>query len=401
MSEINNSRRCHKPGTTLLALVLILSLTAGQVATIREASATVEPILPAVDGLYVLFGAFDIEQLTVHTDMDSYGNTIVLNEVGDPIPYTCDDGCLFSDLEYNEGLSIDFKTEDLWFDYIENGRVTHLRAKDLTLTTLDGKKAKTASLSDGPLEVVNFNATSIEKVKITYEKGKTNNTFILDPHLVAGFYDEPVMSAQGYMSYVKTPFINGNPKEVYLHVYDPWGGVNQYTYNPEQDTVLAAWDKDDKEYHFSGADLSKYVTITPISTNDPVHRIYKFTLTPQGDYVFYSLVVMWKVRYEGETWEENKQTYFTIADKIPVTRITLNKSKITLAKKGKTCKLKATVAPKDATDIKVTWKSSNKKVAKVNKSGKVTAVKKGKCKITCTASDGSGIKAVCSVKVKK
>lgn len=47
---------------------------------------------------------------------------------------------------------------------------------------------------------------------------------------------------------------------------------------------------------------------------------------------------------------------------------------------------------------KVTFKSSNKKVAKVTKNGVVKAVKKGKCKITVKTA--SGKKAVVKVTVK-
>ena len=78
-----------------------------------------------------------------------------------------------------------------------------------------------------------------------------------------------------------------------------------------------------------------------------------------------------------------------------VTKIKLNKSKATL-KKGKKLTLKATVTPAGA-GATLAWKSSNKKVAKVSSTGKVTAVKKGKCTITCSA---GGKKATCKITVK-
>ena len=83
-----------------------------------------------------------------------------------------------------------------------------------------------------------------------------------------------------------------------------------------------------------------------------------------------------------------------------VTSITLNKTKATL-KAGKTLKLKAKeILPADATDKTVTWKSSNTKVATVDQNGKVKAVGKGTCTITCTAKDGSKVKAKCKITVK-
>ena len=77
-------------------------------------------------------------------------------------------------------------------------------------------------------------------------------------------------------------------------------------------------------------------------------------------------------------------------------KVVVNKKSIVL-KKGKKVKLKAKLKPANATE-KVTFKSSNKKVAKVTKNGVVKAVKKGKCKITVKTA--SGKKAVVKVTVK-
>lgn len=85
--------------------------------------------------------------------------------------------------------------------------------------------------------------------------------------------------------------------------------------------------------------------------------------------------------------------------KQPVTSVTLNKKTATLTKKGATVTLKATAKPSNANSRKVTWKSSNTKVATV-KNGKVTAVANGTATITATATDGSKKKASCKVIVK-
>ena len=89
----------------------------------------------------------------------------------------------------------------------------------------------------------------------------------------------------------------------------------------------------------------------------------------------------------------------TVKDKL-VSKITLNKKKVTI-KLGKTFQLKVTkLSPANALNQKVTWKSSDTKIATVDKNGKVKAKKKGTCTITCTAKDGSGKKATCKITVK-
>lgn len=86
---------------------------------------------------------------------------------------------------------------------------------------------------------------------------------------------------------------------------------------------------------------------------------------------------------------------------VKVKSIKLNKSIVNLAKKGNTCTLKATVYPTNAKNKKVSWKASNKNVATVDKNGKVVAKRRGTCTITVSATDGSGVKAVCKVTVKQ
>ncbi|MBQ7117010.1 MAG: leucine-rich repeat protein [Clostridia bacterium] len=67
---------------------------------------------------------------------------------------------------------------------------------------------------------------------------------------------------------------------------------------------------------------------------------------------------------------------------------------------GDTLKLGVTKKPKTLYNSKVSFSSSNKKVATVSSKGVITAKAKGTAVITCKAKDGSGKKAVCTVTVK-
>ena len=82
---------------------------------------------------------------------------------------------------------------------------------------------------------------------------------------------------------------------------------------------------------------------------------------------------------------------------IHVTGVTLDKTNLQL-KVGETATLKATVVPSDASDKKVSWRSSDTKVVTVDSDGKVTAVGKGTAKITVITEDG-GKTATCDVTV--
>lgn len=78
--------------------------------------------------------------------------------------------------------------------------------------------------------------------------------------------------------------------------------------------------------------------------------------------------------------------------------VELNKTTVSV-KAGSTYQLKATVSPENATNKKVKWKSSDTSIVKVSSSGKITAVKPGTAKITCTTVK-SGKSVTCTVKVK-
>lgn len=86
------------------------------------------------------------------------------------------------------------------------------------------------------------------------------------------------------------------------------------------------------------------------------------------------------------------------ATSVAVTGVTLNKTELTLETGGSET-LTATVAPDDATNQNVTWKSDNPEIVTVDATGKVTGVAIGEATITVTTEDG-GKTATCKVAVK-
>ena len=94
--------------------------------------------------------------------------------------------------------------------------------------------------------------------------------------------------------------------------------------------------------------------------------------------------------WDDSTWE-SKQAYAEIYDYSNKV-VSVPKTKITL-KKGKTASLKATAFP----NSKITYKTSNKKIATVTSKGVVKGVKKGTATISVTA-NGKTVKVKVTVK---
>ncbi|MBO4549061.1 MAG: Ig domain-containing protein, partial [Abditibacteriota bacterium] len=82
---------------------------------------------------------------------------------------------------------------------------------------------------------------------------------------------------------------------------------------------------------------------------------------------------------------------------VPVTGVTLNKKELTLIK-GASETLVASIAPSDATNKEVSWKSYDESIVTISSSGTVTAVAGGKTKVRVKTKDG-GYTAYCWIKV--
>ncbi|MBQ8541219.1 MAG: Ig-like domain-containing protein [Clostridia bacterium] len=137
------------------------------------------------------------------------------------------------------------------------------------------------------------------------------------------------------------------------------------------------------------------IYITEIVNNSGEYTVDVTMLNPETTYEY-------QMTKDGEirTFTTEEAVVAVLDDEeiiVDVTGVSLDKSSVSLTAR-ESVTLAATVAPEDASNADVTWKSSNKNVATVE-NGVVTAVGAGNATITVTTEDG-GFSAKCVVTVK-
>lgn len=103
----------------------------------------------------------------------------------------------------------------------------------------------------------------------------------------------------------------------------------------------------------------------------------------------------WFYRYFGQSVRPVRSQK---TDFIAVSSITINKQSLSM-NVGESETLYTTITPENATNKAITWSSSNESVATVDASGRITAKNAGTATIIATATDGSGIKAICTLSI--
>lgn len=188
-----------------------------------------------------------------------------------------------------------------------------------------------------------------------------------------------MLSASGAMEYYQNHFIidtkvsnikNSNDKKVTVTISDYKGKVDTVYYEAGAKTI---------------ADFNNGTVGTALSlSNSKASFIVKKSQT----YTLYAV--------DNNGVQEIEQVKVSVPT---LTKAKLSATKKTL-KKGKTYQLKTTVSP-SGLYTKKTYKTSNKSIATVSPSGKITAKKKGTAKITVTITDGTKRKTLtCTVTVK-
>ena len=103
--------------------------------------------------------------------------------------------------------------------------------------------------------------------------------------------------------------------------------------------------------------------------------------------------------FNGTGLEDNSWRVDQSGMKDLVTEITVIPSEVTFVEKGKLRKLTALVTPASAENPEVVWSSDNEKVATVTQDGIVMSTGDGRCTITASATDGSGVSGSSEISV--
>ena len=181
---------------------------------------------------------------------------------------------------------------------------------------------------------------------------------------------------------------NNNLTRLYFRNTDNWSSVNAYAWDSTASPVVS--NKDWPGVAMTAASESGVYYIELDSGYD--HVIFNAgsngaktnDLTLGNDGQIYD--------FSKGTWSEYGST-----TNVSVTGVSLNKTSATVAVNG-TASLTANVAPSNASNKSVTWKSSNTSVATVNNSGIVIGKKAGTATITVTTVDGD-YTATCTITV--
>ena len=176
--------------------------------------------------------------------------------------------------------------------------------------------------------------------------------------------------------------------EIYGSAFQDCTGLTEIVI-PDHVTLLDEW-------AFKGCSNLKQITL-PVS------------LKTIGGAPFEACTALTDIFYKGssEDWEAidghefydeltGVELHFAI-ESVRVKSVSLNSSSVKL-NKGKTYQLSASILPANASNKKMTWSSSDTKVATVSSTGKVTAVAGGTATVTVKTADG-GYKASCKVTV--
>ncbi len=187
-----------------------------------------------------------------------------------------------------------------------------------------------------------------------------------------------------------------NSEVVWLTEYSGDEGITPYTphlVKLNEDQFLVLWEEEDKQ---SGTIHTRATTINGSGVRTSDIRKTTMRLSDCRPILCQDGLVRWYVTDGSSMTMYELNPYSAITQ--PVTGVSLDKTSLTV-RVNKTESLTATVLPEDADNQKVSFTSSNPKIATVSEDGTVTGVAAGNAVITVTTAE-SGFTATCDVTVE-
>ena len=210
------------------------------------------------------------------------------------------------------------------------------------------------------------------EIELKYDKSKTGNPVIIRTHNGAVKAFEKLMTRPA-----------GGFRDGTYHVAD--GKIYLYSQYFSDFAIVYATEKT----YYVNIDLGNGESIQKIvGENDGIEL--PANLTREG-YSFGGLYkdASYKDAWNYDTDKVNEDITLYGKWNRSVSGVSVTPSEMKLNKAGETLQIKVTVTPADAANTKVTYKSSDAKVATVDANGKITAVANGTATITVTTEDGA------------
>ena len=310
---------------------------------------------------------------------------------------------------YIEGATISWSTSDSSVATVNNaGLVTAVKpgTANITVTATATKEGKTTTCTatckvtvvDPTKPVVDTKSIKLSETKMTIVKGnKATLTATVEPADAANKAvtwsssdekiatvdkDGNITAKKGGIATITAQTANGVKATCEVTVADVTLNATKMALQVGKSTtalkVETKWPSNDKVKSWKSSNKK----VATVSSKGKIKGIKKGTAT---------ITVTMK---SGAT-AKCKVTVQT--KKVVTKKLTISQKKATL-KKGKSLQLTVKRNPISATE-KITWSTSNKKIATVSKKGKVKAKKPGK--VTITAKTSNGKKVTCKITVKK
>lgn len=183
-----------------------------------------------------------------------------------------------------------------------------------------------------------------------------------------------------------------DPKTALIYANDVTRPVVSIYSEPSTNYIPGAWSNDGQNFYPNNMETGAHFFSTGVYQNQ-----VEVELSEAGNLTLGLRCEEWY----NDMWcmmDNFKLEYY--GTQVNVSQILLSSGTLNL-NVGEEQTLKATIVPGDALFQTLTWTSSDSEVASVDEYGKVTAHKTGVATITAEATDGSGVKATCTVTVKK